>query len=378
MSANIHQWSGESVYVLSDDTGATAHVIPDVGANCIAFSTPVGATRAHLLSTPASSEVLRGRPTFCGYPILSPYPGRHATPFSWDGATYNVETVERPGVMLHGFAARAKWEVVDASSDTLVCVLNSETVPERGLSWPFPFTLVATHRVASGAHSLVLELTNRSDCEIPHLLGLHPYFPLRFTAHDASEHDLPTASDLVGPDGTGTRETCHPWVHADDWWEMIAGLGTGRVEDFTSEAGAQTDLRHPRSVAELERTLAWSGAPGVIPPGTAPRLPVLLYGDRSALSGAREGRAPWAAGGITSGVDDLASGVRATLATSAGFPANALFCPPGFPFISLEPRSAMSNALGLHSSHPSLDTGIFRLAPGETWRAWAHLSASAL
>jgi hypothetical protein len=61
--------------------------------------------------------------------------------------------------MLHGFAARAKWEVVVASSDTLVCVLNSETVPNRGLSWPFPFTLVATHRVASGAHSLVLELT---------------------------------------------------------------------------------------------------------------------------------------------------------------------------------------------------------------------------
>ena len=371
-------WHGEVAHVLRDDSGACAHVVPGIGANCIAFSTLANGKRAHLLSTPATAEELRARPTFWGFPILAPHPGRHVTPFCWDRATYHVQAVERPGVMLHGFAARVRWEVVSSGPHYVTCALGSETVAGRSAAWPFPFHATATHRVADGRLSLSLTVQNRATIAVPHLLGLHPYFPVRFTLGDGSSvvPELPTAADIVGDPAADARETCMPWAMADDWWEMQVGLGTGVVESLDSPTGGPYDLRAPRSVAELERSLAWNASLGTIPPGTAPRLPVLLYGRRSALAGAAAGLDPWAPGGLCTGIDDQASGIRVTLDTSAGFGANALFCPPGFPFVSLEPRSAVSNALGLASSHPQLNTGIFRLGPGETWSAWALLSAA--
>mgnify|MGYP006276216277 FL=1 len=375
--ARVVDWHGERVYVLEDGSGSRAHVIPAIGANCIAFSAMVRRKRVHLLSTPSSSDVLRSRPTFWGFPILAPYPGRHVTPFRWEGSDLHVDTVERPGVMLHGFAARVPWEVHDAGADFITCQLDSETVPSRPSAWPFAFRLIATHRVANGQLTLTLAVENRAPVAVPHLLGLHPYFPLRFTGASGADFDeqLPTAADLVGVDGAATRQTCTAWAHGDDWWEMIAGLGTGIVESLDSPDGARYNIRAGRSIASLEESLAWIGTPGSSAPSATPRLPVLLYGDRAALSGATEGRDPWAPGGLLTGIDDHASNVRATLTTSAGFGANALFCPPGFPFISLEPRSAVSNALGLATSHPHLNTGIFRLDSGQTWRAWASLRA---
>lgn len=267
-------WHGETAHLLEGPDGARAHVIPAVGANCIAFSVPIRGGRAHLLSTPTSADVLRGRPTFWGFPILAPYPGRHVTPFRWQGGALNVHVVERPGVMLHGFAARVPWEVIGSGADFVTCALDSESVPNRRDAWPFPFRATATHRVADGQLTLTLEVENRASVPVPHLLGLHPYFPVRFmSAHGAipDELSLPTAAELAGEDAAAARETCEAWADGDDWWEMSAGLGTGVVESLDSRAGAAYDLRHGRTIAELERTLAWGGTPGTIPPGTAPR-----------------------------------------------------------------------------------------------------------
>jgi galactose mutarotase-like enzyme len=376
----IVDWHGETAHVLRDSRGARAHVVPAVGANCIAFSTLVLGRRTHLISTPSSAEVLRERPTFWGFPILAPYPGRHVTPFLWEGSSISVATVERPGVMLHGFVARMPWKVVGSGPDFVTCAFDTEAMPNREDAWPFPFRATVTHRVASGRLTMSIEIQNLATVPVPHLLGLHPYLPLRFTqsVDTADDEALPTAAELVGPDSGATRETCAPWVRADDWWEMQAGLGTGVVKALDTEAGSPFDLRSGRTVAELERSLAWGGTPGVIPMGTAPRLPVLLYGDRAALAGAAVGHDPWVTGGVITGIDDRDSGIRATLDTSAAFGANALFCPPGFPFVSLEPRSAVSNALGLLTSHPTLHTGIYRLEADQTWRAWASLGATTL
>ena len=65
-----------------------------------------------------------------------------------------------------------------------------------------------------------------------------------------------------------------------------------------------------------------------------------------------------------------------TLESSLGFGSLALFCPPGQPFISLEPRSAVSDALTLMHNPSVFATGICPLRPGETWTAWARLSAA--
>ena len=60
----------------------------------------------------------RSRTTFWGFPILSPYPGRHQTPFTWQGEQYSIAANDRPGVAIHGIVAGAPWEVVEAGYES--------------------------------------------------------------------------------------------------------------------------------------------------------------------------------------------------------------------------------------------------------------------
>ena len=103
--ARTEQFGDETIYVISDGKGAEARVAPQLGFNCLAFRTPVRNQTAHLISSPASPDVWRQRPTFTGFPILSPYPGRHQVPFTWRGTQYTMEANDRPGVAIHGIVA---------------------------------------------------------------------------------------------------------------------------------------------------------------------------------------------------------------------------------------------------------------------------------
>jgi aldose 1-epimerase len=364
----------QTAYLLADGSGAEARVVPALGFNCIAFKTPTAGPIAHLISSPASPDAWRQRPTFTGFPILAPYPGRHQVPFTWKGRQYTMEANDRPGVAIHGIVAGSPWEVVDASATSITGRFDSETFANRPSRWPWPFTLTATYSVQDGALRLDLALENRADEAIPHLLGLHPYFPIRFTLPaGASVGEIPTAEELAGPDPAGARETCEVWVAADEIWEMRAGLGTGTITRMDGPA----DLRHPRSVAYLERELAPPPGPGAFGDDrqvSGPRLPVLLYGKRAALRGPQAGTDPTEPYGVVSGIRDRASGVEAVLETSAGFGSLAAFFPPQRPFLSLEPRSAVSDALTL-MHNPKLSTGVHPLAAGATWNAWVRLLA---
>ena len=362
-------FDGERAYVLRDAAGAEAWVLPGIGANCVAFRTPVGGKIAHLLSTPPSLEAFRSRTTFWGFPILSPYPGRHQTPFTWRGKQYAIAANDRPGVAIHGIVAGVPWEVVEAGESELRCRFDSETFPNRGERWPWPFVLTARHHLEHGALTLELELENRAEEEVPHLLGLHPYFPVRFTASgDADPGPLATAAQLAGDRAPEARETCRVWVAADERWEMEAGLGTGEIRRLEEPY----DLRRPKAVAELERDSGWVAAGGQ---AGRRAMPVLLYAKRGALRLRQSQGKPDELNGVISGIRDEASGIEMTLDCSAGFGSLALFCPPGQPFISLEPRSAVSDALTLANDPRGISTGIWPLAPGETWRGWARISA---
>src|SRR5436190_9406843 len=124
-------FDGERAYVLRDGSGAEAWVLPGIGDNCIKFHTIVAGKSAYLLSTPPSLAALRDRPTFWGFPMLSPYPGRHQTPFTWRGRQYTIADNDRPGVAIHGIVAGAPWEVVDANDSSLTCRFDAERFPGR-------------------------------------------------------------------------------------------------------------------------------------------------------------------------------------------------------------------------------------------------------
>jgi galactose mutarotase-like enzyme len=377
-------FDGQLAHVLRDETGAEAWVVPAVGANCIAFQTAVNGETAHVLSTPPSMEVLRERPTYWGCPILAPYPGRHQTPFIWKGNSYLIEANDRPGIALHGFVAGAPWQVVGATATSLTCRFDSEATTGRAERWPWPFTLTVTHSLQGGALRIELTLLNRAGEEVPHLLGLHPYFPIRLTpALGHLEGRLPTAAELVGSEPKAARSDSAAWIAADELWEMRAGVATG----VTRRLEGAWDLRTPKSIAQLEDSLpplpprpGQSPATAIFGDDTRsdPRLPVLLYGKRAALRSVDAGTDPSEIGGVYSGLRDLASGVEVLLESSAAFGALALFCPPAEPRVALEPRSAVSDALTLMNDARGLATGVWPLSPGASWTAWARVSAQPL
>ena len=52
----------------------------------------------------------------------------------------------------------------------------------------------------------------------------------------------------------------------------------------------------------------------------------------------------------------------------------ALYTPPAHAAVSLEPRSALPDALALAADDPTLATGLRAVAPGAPWHAWARLA----
>jgi hypothetical protein len=291
-------------------------------------------------------------------------------PFTWGGRTY-----EPPGatgrLAGHGFLAAADWQIVDVSESALASRLDTRTLDPATAWWPWPFVITATHRLAAGALTLTLDFENLGDDVAPMMCGLHPYFPLRFLAQATGDGGaagaLPTAADLAGADEAGARETCHVWVEADTLWDLAQGRATG----VTRPVGERWDVRQPRSLAALEQTAARAGVAQA-----NGRMPVLLYGTTAALDGARAGEDPAGPGGITSGVVDTAAGLKMTFEKSRAFGTVALYTPAGHAAVSLEPRSALPDALTLEAADSDTATGVRAVGPGETWRASARLSLS--
>jgi galactose mutarotase-like enzyme len=347
-------FDGATAYVLRADDGTEAWVVPSIGANCVDLRVPLpGGAWAHLLDTPPSAEALRGHGTGWGFPILSPHPGRNRSPFLWRGQSYDPGN-GRGSLPGHGFAARVAWEVVDSSGTALVSRLDTRRLGAEAAYWPWPFTLTVTHRVQPGTLSLDFELENLAEGPMPLLFGLHPYFPYRFIKENEGGGNAP---DL--------RRTCRVWVVSGELLELDRGAATGT----TRAAEGWQDLRRPRSLAEME------DASGVA--GTGARLPLLYYGDQAALAGALAGDDAAAPGGVASGVDDAAAGLRLTLETSRAFGTVAAYFPDK-PAVSMEPRTALPDALTLAASDPAAPTGLRAVEPRRPWHAWARLSASAL
>jgi hypothetical protein len=264
--------------------------------------------------------------------------------------------------------------VVEAGAATLVCRLDSRALDPGVAWWPWPYVVTATHRVAPGELHLTLSFENLANEPAPLMVGLHPYFPLRFTlSHQRSRSAAtgggaawPAAADLIGADEMAARQTCQVWVDAGTLWERQRSGGPGALR----AVAAEWDVRRPRSLADLAGRAVQMGIAS--PDG---RLPVLLYVDREALAEASgPGSDPAAGGGVASGVVDAASGLRLTLETSRAFGVVALYVPPAHPAVSLEPRSSLPDALALARDDPDLATGLRTVAPGTPWQAWARLS----
>lgn len=365
--ARVADFDGERAYVLRAADGTEAWVLPSIGANCIALRVPLADGRdgssAHVLASPPSAAALRAHPTGAGFPILAPHPGQNRSPFTWRGRTYDPGS-GRGRLPGHGFAARAAWAVIDANETTLVSRLDTRQTGDDAAYWPWPFTLTVTHHVEPGALTLSCEVDNLASGPAPLLFGLHPYFPLRLHTPQAggapATNAIPAPEELAGGDETSARRTCRVWVESGELVDLDRGMATGMVRPVE----ARWDVRHPRSLADLAEAAGAASRAG--------RAPLLLYGKREALA-ALGGEDPAAPGGVTSGVVDTTAGLAVRLETSRAFGTVALYCPDK-PAVSLEPRTALPDALTVAAADPQALTGLRAVEPGIPWRAWARVS----
>ena len=345
------EYLGEPAVMLRAADGSEAMVLPGTGANCVTFRAPLAEKgMVSLIAGPDSAAPLRAAPNSAGIPLLWPHPGQHRLPLVWEGkehAPVSADGVARNGRLTgHGFVSAARWEVVETSDDAVTCRLDTRRLPGGDGWWPWPAVLTVTHKIGPGELSVELEVKNVAPGHAPLMAGLHPYFPLRFIGDDV-----------------GARETCAVWVDADQQWDLVGGLATGRVWRLDNRSGGEggeqvsdrgaMDVRWPRTVAELEAHATARGG----------RLGLQLYGRRDPSE---------AEGGVTSGVWDRTAGIGLTLETGRGFGTVGVYCPADRPVVSLEPRSAVHDALSLAATHPTLDTGLRALAPGDRWRCWAR------
>jgi galactose mutarotase-like enzyme len=106
-------------------------------------------------------------------PILFPIVGR---------ARNGVLSIggRRYPMVVHGFAADAPFTVITHSGDSIRLRLTD--TPTRRASFPFPFQLDVTYRLASSRLEVTFDVVNTGDGPLPYALGWHPGFAWPFSA----------------------------------------------------------------------------------------------------------------------------------------------------------------------------------------------------
>lgn len=78
---------------------------------------------------------------------------------------------------IHGFARGYAWQVAGINeNDAAELTISLKSSAENLAMYPFEFELRFTYRLKDGILSIIQEVINNSDSEMPFSLGLHPYF----------------------------------------------------------------------------------------------------------------------------------------------------------------------------------------------------------
>ncbi|WP_338554812.1 aldose 1-epimerase [Paenibacillus sp. KS-LC4] len=168
-----------------------AAVLPEVGANLIAFRDIEKGY--HFLHEPAESEMaeFKARPGTHGIPVLFP-PNRYQDgTFTMNGKTYSFPINEpSTGNHLHGFVHTAAWEVLDYGTlKTESYVLLQIAVDEQHPIYAYlPHRFAITLRYSLNDQGLFQHISvhNRGNDAMPCLIGFHTAINAPFAPQSAA------------------------------------------------------------------------------------------------------------------------------------------------------------------------------------------------
>jgi aldose 1-epimerase len=203
--------------------GGEARIAPAWGANLFSWTDGDVA-----ILEPVPLADIAARPTSYGIPLLLPFPNRMSGGgFEYGGRRFEVDPPR------HGFVRSRPWRMVDAgvtaTTAWISCEFDARHHSEVLAQFPSPFRVQLTVRLGDGALDLQVAVTNVGDQVMPFGFGIHPYFR------------RPANGTLVVP--------------ASRCWQLADSLPTGEQV----EVDADTDLRAPRDLSELELDHIYTG-----------------------------------------------------------------------------------------------------------------------
>ena len=308
---------GIAVYVLRDEkAGCEAKIAPEFGNNCFSYSFDVDGEQIDILDAPPSLSVLKGRASGYGIPILFPFPNRiREGKFTFEGQDYQFD-VPGPGAnSIHGLVLNRAWQVdkaeaTDAGGAQLVSSIKCSDFPDAMRQYPFPFNLRVTYMLKDGILSMVTDMENLGQQNMPMGYGIHPYFRAPLSK------------------STNTQD-CQIIVPARRYWELKDFLPTGKI----LEASGRYDLRDGVPAADIKFDDVFTD---------------LIMTDSVSRCV----------------VDDRTAKMRMILESDAIFREMVVYTPPRRPAVCFEPYTCPTDAINLHQR--GMDVGIIVLKPGES------------
>ena len=163
-----------------------------LGANCISLRNErYGAV---ILREP---DYERGvdNPFLYGMPILFPVNRVSGAKFTFEGREY-IFPVNEPdtGCHLHGMLHAEAFECVERSESHLVARYSATEEKPYGL-FPHAFDVTRTYRLSENGFDQTVTVTNRSETNMPLLMGFHTTFRAAFTETSRPE-DIRVYADL--------------------------------------------------------------------------------------------------------------------------------------------------------------------------------------
>ena len=287
---------------------AAAQIAPSMGSNLLSLQFD-------------GQDYIYARPTgspFTGTPVLYPTPNRvRDAQFTFGGHTFKFIPNNGPN-FIHGLVRDQPWEHTEPriTPESVSLTTHIAFAPGKPIYEFFPIRNTVEITFTLGPRSMRLDFTVRNQDErpLPFGLAIHPYFP------------------VIGP-----RESVRLQVPAKKRMEAVNLLPTGRLIDLE---GDPTDLRQPRSLAELNLDdVFW---------GMEPDKPAVIYYDQI--------------------------GKKLILNASELFTHAVVYTPQGKPFFCVENQSCSTDAHNLHARGLTQEAHLTILEPGQATQAWIEIA----
>jgi aldose 1-epimerase len=254
----------EPVVVVSAPDDTTRLVIAHRGATLLSWQVNRDGAPAELTDGYRDDVELLGQDGVRNG-VLAPFGNRIAAArYHFDGHDYDLRADQEPdGVVLHGFARRAVFQLTETTTHADGARLRLRTAqirPGRHPGYPFAIDLQVTVLIGATTIEMEIEATNVGDRPAPYTAGWHPYFRLADTIDELTlqipaETLIRTDTALIPLNGDQARLPLDHCPSMD--FRRIRQVGATVIDacfgdlNFQPSGRAETVLRNPETGSEL-------------------------------------------------------------------------------------------------------------------------------